>query len=80
MDKNLDLRLEKIFTLARKYRLGVMFDVFNVFNADTITSWGTRIGYDWYLRRRVSLDQTGHTSSTAIVLPRQARLGLRLIF
>ena len=44
MVNNLDLRLEKIFTLAKKYRLGVMVDVFNVFNDDTITSWGTRIG------------------------------------
>jgi hypothetical protein len=78
MDKSLDMRLEKIFTLAGKYRLGILFDVFNVFNTDTVTSWGTRVDYDWY--------QDGSYPSTAghelygIVLPRQARVGLRLIF
>ncbi|MBN2207517.1 MAG: TonB-dependent receptor, partial [Candidatus Aminicenantes bacterium] len=46
-ESNLDVRLEKIFTLADKYKLGVIVDVFNVFNNDTVTSWGTRIGYDW---------------------------------
>jgi hypothetical protein len=81
MDKELDIRLEKIFTLAKKYRLGLIFDVFNVFNADTITSWGTRIGYDWVLQ-----GQDGYTASTdghdtpRLVRPRQARVGIRLIF
>jgi hypothetical protein len=79
--KSLDLRLEKIFTLATKYKLGLMVDIFNVFNDDTITSWGTRIGYDWLLP-----DDSGYTASTeghdlyGIVLPRRARVGIRLIF
>lgn len=77
MVKNLDLRLEKIFTIAKKYRLGVMADVFNVFNDDTITSWGTRIGYDWNEGDYSSTD--GH-ELYSIVRPRQARVGLRLIF
>ncbi|MGD8536621.1 MAG: TonB-dependent receptor, partial [Candidatus Aminicenantes bacterium] len=47
MTKILDVRLEKTFMLAEKYRLGLMVDIFNVFNDDTITSWGTRIDYDW---------------------------------
>jgi outer membrane receptor protein involved in Fe transport len=77
IDSELDLRLEKTFTIASKYRLGVIFDVFNVFNANAVTSWGTRIGYDW--------DPTIHPSTSGhdllgLVLPRQARLGLRLIF
>jgi len=77
MRKYLDLRLEKIFTLAAKYRLGLIFDVFNVFNTNTVTSWGTRIGYDWYPADWPSTD--GH-ELYGIVLPRQARVGIRLIF
>jgi Carboxypeptidase regulatory-like domain len=81
MQNILDLRLEKIFTLATKYRLGVMLDCFNVFNANTITSWGTRYDYDWLLP-----DDPDYTPSTdghdllGIVNPRQFRLGIRLIF
>lgn len=77
MQKILDLRLEKIFTIADKYRLGLMFDMFNVFNADTITNWGTRIGYDWIPGEYPSTD--GH-ELYGIVPPRQIRLGLRLMF
>ncbi len=77
MEKILDLRLEKTFAIAAKYRLGVIFDVFNVLNESPVTSWGTRIGYDWI---------PGDTPSTSghdlygIAMPRQARLGIRLIF
>jgi hypothetical protein len=77
MQKILDLRLEKIFNLQEKYRLGVMIDCFNVFNANTITSWGTRIGYDWNPGDYPSTD--GH-DLYGIVNPRQVRLGIRLIF
>ncbi len=73
----LDLRLEKIFTIQNRYRIGVMFDIFNVFNDDTITSWGTRIGYDWTPGDYPSSD--GH-EDISIVNPRQARIGIRLIF
>ena len=82
MQKVLDLRLEKVFTLAQKYRLGVMIDVFNVFNADTIQSWGTRVGYDW----ENDTADPGYYQSTqghelySIINPRQVRLGIRLIF
>lgn len=76
-DNQLDIRLEKIFTLADKYRLGIMFDVFNVFNVDTITSWGTRWMYDWKPTQWPST--LGH-NLLGIVNPRQARLGVRLIF
>ncbi len=77
----LDLRLEKIFTLAGKYRLGLMVDVFNVFNEDTITSFGTRIGYDWYPSTHANYTPStdGH-SLYGIVRPRQARVGVRVIF
>jgi hypothetical protein len=77
IEKLLDIRLEKIFTLAAKYRLGLIVDVFNVFNADTITGWGTRIGYDWVPGDWPSTD--GH-DLYSIVRPRQARVGIRVIF
>jgi hypothetical protein len=73
----LDLRLEKVFTLAGKYRLGLMFDVFNVLNAGTIEDWGTRIGYDWIPGSYPSTE--GH-ELYGIVAPRRARIGIRLIF
>jgi len=78
MDTELDIRLEKIFTIAKKYRLGVLFDVFNVFNADTVTSWGTRVDYDWYTDG--SYTSTDGHELYGIVNPRQARIGVRLIF
>jgi len=43
MVKNLDLRLEKIFTIAKKYRLGVMADVFNVFNDEGMSSTASSV-------------------------------------
>ena len=78
---SLDVRLEKTFMLAEKYRLGILLDVFNVFNNDTITSWGNQVGAsaDYY-------PGTGDYSSTSdhylygIQAPRQARVGIRLIF
>lgn len=73
----LDLRLEKVFTLANKYHLGLLVDVFNVFNDNTITSWGTLIGYDWIPGAYPSTD--GH-ELYSLVNPRQARVGIRLIF
>jgi len=73
----LDLRLEKIFTLAQNYRLGVIFDIFNVFNKDTITDWGTRISYDWIPGDYPST--SGH-ELYGITQPRQYRLGIRLMF
>jgi hypothetical protein len=39
---NLDLRLEKIFKLG-KYRLGAVFDIFNVFNDDTTVDIETEL-------------------------------------
>jgi hypothetical protein len=73
----LDVRVEKIFTLGGRYRVGLMFDVFNVFNDDTITSWGTTLGSTWLPGDWPSTN--GH-ELYGIVRPRQARLGVRLIF
>jgi hypothetical protein len=84
MQKILNLRLEKIFTLADKYRLGLMFDMFNVFNDDTIRSWGTRIGFDWFTAASPegspSYSSTDGHKLRSISTPRQARLGIRLMF
>ena len=81
MQNLLDLRLEKTFTIAQKYRIGVMFDVFNVFNDDTITSWGTRIGYDWLLPTDPDYySSTDGHELYGIVRPRRARFGLRFMF
>ena len=79
MAKSVDLRIEKTFRLADKYKLGIIFDVFNVFNDDTITSWGTRIDYDWDASGSYSTSTSGHDLYD-IVLPRRARVGLRLQF
>ncbi len=80
LSKALDLRIEKIFNIASKYRLGFIFDIFNVFNDSTITSWGDRVGYDWYPNDPAYAPSTqGHDLDT-IVLPRRARVGVRLIF
>jgi len=67
---NLDLRLEKFFRFG-KTRVGALVDVFNVFNAGTITSGQTRLnpftqyqfGYVW-----------------GITNPRTFRVALRLEF
>jgi outer membrane receptor protein involved in Fe transport len=78
MDTQLDLRLEKTFSLAQKYKIGLILDVFNVFNADTITSWGNRAGYDWYFDGEYP-STDGH-ELYGLTLPRRARLGIRLTF
>ena len=81
LEKTLDLRLEKMFTFAGKHRVGLVFDVFNVFNDNTITSWGTRIGYDWSLSGNA--DYTASTEGhdlRGFARPRRARLGIRFMF
>ena len=76
---NLDLRIEKTFTIAEKYRIGFMIDIFNVFNADTITSWGNRTEYDWYEDISDYTTSDGH-QVYGLVNPRAMRLGIRFFF
>ncbi len=76
---NLDLRLEKTFTIKEKYRLGLMVDIFNVFNVDTITSWGNRTDYDWYEDLSDYTSSDGH-QVYGLVAPRAIRLGIRFFF
>jgi len=64
---NLDLRLEKRFPLGGPYGdLGVIFDVFNLMNADTIRGIRTRVPF--------------YGEATAIVNPRTMRIGVRWLF
>ncbi len=77
MQKTLDIRLEKTFLLKEKYKLGLILDVFNVFNDDSVTDWGTKLGYDYFPGDWTSTD--GHQLSS-LALPRRARLGIRLTF
>ena len=79
MDCALDVRLEKIFTVDAKYRLGLIADVFNVFNANAISDWGTLLGNDYYPDSADYPATDGH-ALYAIAYPRQARLGMRLMF
>ena len=78
MQKTLDLRLEKIFTLANNYRLGILVDVFNVFNDSTIRRWGTILGYDYYTDG--TWPSTGGHQLDRMALPRRARVGVRIMF
>jgi outer membrane receptor protein involved in Fe transport len=79
MDRTLDVRLEKVFTIGAKYRLGLIADVFNVFNADTVLDWGTVLGRD-YDPAMAGDSLTGGHALYAITTPRRARLGVRLMF
>jgi len=80
----LDIRLEKTFTIAERYRIGVMADIFNVFNDDTITSWGTLLGQS-YFPGNYYADLGGYTTTEGHYLysfqqARQFRIGVRFSF
>jgi len=75
----LDLRLEKIFMIGDRYRLGLIADILNVFNTDTVLSWGTLLNVDYFPGSADLPASDGHVLY-GIVNPRQARLGVRLIF
>jgi hypothetical protein len=76
----LDVRLEKTFMLAEKYRLGIILDVFNVFNNNKITSWGTQYGASADYYAAADLPSTNGHYLYGIQAPRQARVGIRLNF
>lgn len=76
---NLDLRLEKTFIIADRFRIGLMMDIFNVFNDDTITSWGTLVGSSWNPGDPSEPGPDGH-EVFGLVNPRAFRLGIRLFF
>ncbi len=74
--KQLDFRAEKKFTLSGRTKLGLLFDVFNVFNSNTETNLNASTG-------RLTISETGASvptfgSPTTILPPRIARLSARL--
>ncbi|HLP45241.1 MAG TPA: hypothetical protein VK469_04805, partial [Candidatus Kapabacteria bacterium] len=64
---NVDLRIQKDFMLGGKLKLGVLADVFNLFNAGTVTDVITEAG-------------SSFNNTVSIMYPRRARVGLRLYF
>jgi hypothetical protein len=77
---NLDLRLEKTFTFRDKFRLGFMIDIFNVFNDDSITDWGTTINSSWFPDDPTEYPASDGHRVYSLVSPRAIRLGIRLFF
>jgi hypothetical protein len=76
--KQLDVRLEKRFPLAGRVKLGVMLDVYNVFNANTELNIRHTSG-------RLVISETGANIPTfgtpvTILPPRIARISARLDF
>jgi hypothetical protein len=76
---SLDLRLEKTFRIAERFRFGLMMDVFNVFNDDSITSWGSTINSSWFPDLSQYASSEGH-KVYGLVSPRAIRIGMRLFF
>lgn len=75
----LDLRLEKTFMFGDKVRLGLLMDIFNVFNDDSITSWGSTINSSWFPDLSQYASSDGH-KVYSLVSPRAIRLGIRVFF
>jgi hypothetical protein len=68
--KLLDLGAQKVFTFrGGKNRLKIMFDAFNIFNINTITSFSSN-----------SLSSANFNAPTAIVPPRVFRVGAQIVF
>jgi hypothetical protein len=63
-----DLRLEKVFMLTGRMRIGVILDVFNIFNTGTEKWANTRI------------TNANFGKATDIMAPRYIRVGLRFFF
>lgn len=69
MEKDLSLRAEKRFELGAQRRLGIILDVFNVFNDSTVTG---------VLQTRI--DHPNFAKPGEIPLPRTLRIGARFEF
>jgi hypothetical protein len=67
--KLLDLGLQKALRFSDKYQVKLMFDAFNVFNINTITTFSSG-----------NRSLAGFTQPTAIVAPRVFRVGARMMF
>jgi hypothetical protein len=91
-DRNLvDLRLEKTFRVGGDVDMSVIFDVFNLFNSNTVLAvseqWG-RFYYDYREyptvdpenRTNVFVSSSSYGQPLTIEDPREIRLGLRVSF
>jgi len=63
-----DLRLEKVFMLTGRMRIGVILDVFNVFNSG-VETWAV-----------TKITSPNYGKATSITDPRYIRVGLRFFF
>lgn len=63
-----DLRLEKVFMLTGRMRIGVILDAFNVFNTG-VETW-----------RITNITNVNYGKATSITAPRYIRIGLRFFF
>jgi hypothetical protein len=66
---NLDLRVDKFFMFKDRYRIGVVLDIFNVFNDDAATSHITH-----------AITSSRFEEVSGIVGPRFYQIGVRLLF
>ena len=66
---NIDLRLEKAFIFMDRYRVGVVFDVFNLLNDDALTGVASTL-----------IDSSSFKRPTSIVGARFYQLGFRFMF
>lgn len=66
---NIDLRLEKAFVFQNRYRIGVLFDIFNVLNDDAVTGHVTH-----------DIESTRFAEPSSIVNARFYQLGFRFLF
>jgi len=65
---DVDMRLEKVFMLTERKRIGVIFDMFNIFNTG-IETW-----------RNSNITSANYGKATSIMAPRYIRVGLRFSF
>jgi hypothetical protein len=66
---NIDFRVEKAFVFENRYRIGVIFDMFNVMNDDAVTAY-----------RSVNLTSANYHVPSTVVAPRFMQVGVRFIF
>jgi outer membrane receptor protein involved in Fe transport len=73
----LDFRLQKTFNIYKSAQLHVLFDVFNVLNATTITSYPYNF---WYSHSGYDYTSSNYLVPDGILWPRRVQFGARLSF
>jgi len=74
----LDIRLQKTFDIYQSLKFHVLFDVFNVLNSNTITSYPS--DYLWYHHSGYDYWSSTYLVPDEIFFPRRVQFGLRLTF